>query len=108
MTRWPLVREKAFEEFNNSTARNGWPEIRFLGIDGLPNSGQTWVDRRLLTATIAVPANAGKATEMLVHALQTDILPKEMTFTVSKSYPPIEELGKCAVLEPARSGGRRW
>ena len=47
-------------------------EAAFIGCDGLPNTGQSWVRSGLLTATVFVPPNAGQAIEMLVHAIRTE------------------------------------
>src|SRR5436305_1785001 len=45
-------------------------------------------------ATIVVPANTGKAIEMLTQALNTGTLPPAKTLTVAQSFPAIEELSK--------------
>ena len=55
---------KAFQEELNLAARERWLKLPYIGCDGLPNSGQTWVRRGLLTATILVPPNAGTAPPM--------------------------------------------
>ena len=88
--------KKAFEEIADSVQRDKWLAIPRLGIDGMPDTGQVWVQRGLLTATIVVPTNAGKAVEMLAHALQTGVMPPERTFVGARSYPTIEELAKKA------------
>ena len=36
---------------------------------------------------------AGQALEMLVHSLQTGLIPPEMTLSAPHSYPAIETLG---------------
>jgi hypothetical protein len=51
----------------------------------------------LLAATIIVPANSGKAIEMLAHAVQTGTLPAEKTLTATSSYPSLEELSRKAI-----------
>lgn len=83
---------KAFQQLPEGAARDHWLKLPYLGCDGLPNSGQTWVRQRLLTATIYIPPNAGTAVEMLAHAIQTGSVPPEQTLTVPVSYPTIELL----------------
>ena len=83
---------KAFEQLPDGPARDGWLKLPYLGCDGLPNSGQTWVRRGLLTATVYIPPNAGTAVEMLFHAMQNGTMPKEQTLTVPVSYPDLAQL----------------
>jgi ribose transport system substrate-binding protein len=83
---------KAFEECND------WKEqlatMPFLGCDGLPKTGQEWLRRNLLTATIFIPPNADRAIEMMVKSIQTGELPSETTFTAAKSLPALEVLAQ--------------
>ena len=83
---------KAFEELPAGKARDHWLSLPFLGCDGLPKSGQTWVRQGSLTATIYIPANAGKAVDMLVQALYTGTMPPEQTLTVPVSIPAVDSL----------------
>lgn len=83
---------KAFEEQPDGKARDHWLSLPYLGCDGLPNSGQAWVRKGLLKATIYLPANAGKAVDMLTQALRTGTMPPEQTLTVPVSIPAIESL----------------
>lgn len=87
---------KAFEQIADATQRQSWLALPYLGIDGASKTGQAWVQRGQLTATIVVPTNAGKAVDMLAHALQTGNLPPEKTLTTPKSYPAVEDLAKKA------------
>ena len=87
-----LGARKAFEELPAGAGRDRWLSLPFLGCDGLPNSGQTWVRKGLLTATIYIPANAGKALDMLVQALRGGSMPAEQTLTVPVSIPALESL----------------
>lgn len=89
-----LGAKKAFQEASDSAARDRWISIPYLGIDGMPKTGQAWVQRGTLTATVVVPTNTGKAIEMLAHALHTGTVPPEKTVTLAKSFPAIEELAK--------------
>jgi ribose transport system substrate-binding protein len=87
-----LGARRAFKEMIDVAAREYWLSLPFIGCDGLPNSGQTWVRKGLLAATIYVPPNAGKALEMLVNAIQAGPMPPERTLTVPVSYSAIEVL----------------
>lgn len=83
---------KAFEELPEGPARDRWLSLPYLGCDGLPNSGQAWVRRGSLAATVYIPPNAGKGLEMLVEALNTGSMPEEKTITIPISFPPIDTL----------------
>jgi ribose transport system substrate-binding protein len=100
-----LGARKAFQEAGDSTARDRWLAMPYLGIDGMPKTGQAWVQRGLLTATIIVPTNTGMAIEMLAQALQTGSMPPEKTVTVPRSFPTIEELAKKVAQKSRAAGG---
>jgi len=100
-----LGARKAFQEASDSLARDRWLAMPFLGIDGMPKTGQVWVQRGLLTATIIVPTNTGIAIEMLAHALQTGTMPPEKTVTVPRSFPMIEELARKVEQKSRAAGG---
>jgi ribose transport system substrate-binding protein len=83
---------KAFQEILNEVDLDRWMKIPFLGCDGVPKTGQSWVRSGLLTATIFTPPNTGQAIEMLVDAMQNKKILPERAFTVAASIPPIESL----------------
>jgi ribose transport system substrate-binding protein len=83
---------RAFQEKNDDVARTRWLSMPYIGVDGLPKTGQAFVRSGLLTATIIVPANTPLAMEMLVNAIQKGVQPAPLTFTVSVSFPSVEEL----------------
>ncbi len=83
---------KAFQELPDSVARQRWLSLPFIGCDGLPKTGQVWVTRGLLTATIFAGPNTGQALEMLVKSLQSGIIPPERTLTPASSIPSLEAL----------------
>ena len=83
---------KAFGEINNESDRERWLNLPFTGIDGLPKTGQTWVQKGLLATTIVVPPNAGLAIEALAKAIHTKTPLPECFLTDPKSYPAIEDL----------------
>jgi len=103
-----LGARKAFQEEINLALRERWLKLPYIGCDGLPNSGQTWVRRGLLTATIFVPPNSGTALEMLVEAIQNGALPAERSLTTPVSIPGLNELAasfaeKTRVLSAGRT-----
>ncbi len=81
---------KAFEECRE--LHGHWQKIPFLGCDGLPKTGQEWVHRNLLTATIVIPPNADLAIEMMAKSIATGTLPPECKFTTTKPFPALEVL----------------
>jgi ribose transport system substrate-binding protein len=83
---------KAFQELPSEVDKERWLRLPFLGCDGLPNTGQSWVRSGLLTATIYVPANTGQAIEMLVEGLQNGKIPAERILTKAVSMPALEAL----------------
>jgi ribose transport system substrate-binding protein len=87
-----LGARKAFEDELNLAARERWLKLPYIGCDGLPNSGQTWVRSGLLAATIFVPPNAGTALEMLVEAIQNGAVPAERSLIVPVSNPTLDVL----------------
>lgn len=100
--------KKAFQQFSHEgEGRDHWTSIPFIGVDGVPKTGQTWVRSGVLTATIIAPPNAGTALEMLVRALQTAVVPPELTLVSPHSYPELESLSSNALkkLHVAKSVG---
>jgi ribose transport system substrate-binding protein len=87
-----LGARKAFQELPDNAGRQRWLSLPFIGCDGLPKTGQAWVKRGLLTATIFAGPNTGQALEMLVKALQTGIIPPENTLTTPISIPALDVL----------------
>jgi ribose transport system substrate-binding protein len=83
---------KAFQEVSDETLRNRWLALPYTGCDGMPKTGQAWVKRGLLAATIINPANTGKALDMLMHALQVGTMPADRTMTVPVSFPALDAL----------------
>jgi ribose transport system substrate-binding protein len=83
---------KAFEECRRD--QEGWKKIPFLGCDGMPKTGQEWVRRGLLAATIHIPTNADLGIEMMARAINNGTMPLERTFTVAKPLPSYEVLSQ--------------
>jgi ABC-type sugar transport system substrate-binding protein len=87
-----LGARKAFQEVSDGAARNRWLNLPYLGCDGLPKTGQAWVNSGLLTATVISPPMAGQAIEIMSKALHSGIAPAEHTLVPQQSYPAIESL----------------
>jgi ribose transport system substrate-binding protein len=83
---------KAFQEVQSEIERERWLSLPFLGCDGLPKTGQTWLRSGALTATILVPPNAGQALDLLVNAIQRKRMPEEWVWTKPESLPPLAAL----------------
>jgi len=83
---------KAFQELPNGETRDRWLNLPFTGCDGMPKTGQAWVQSWLLAATVIVPANAGQAVEMFAHAVRTGTIPAERTLTKPLSFPTLDAL----------------
>jgi len=85
---------KAFQELPDNAARDRWLSLPFIGCDGMPGTGQAWVKKGLLAATIIVPPNAGKAIEMLERAAQDSSMPTERTLSEPISFPALDQLAE--------------
>jgi ribose transport system substrate-binding protein len=68
--------------------------IPFTGCDGVTKTGQDWVRRGLLKATIITAPAAGTALELLAKAVNAGSMPPDRTLIPPKSFPAIAELGK--------------
>lgn len=93
-----LGARKAVEEC--AELRESWRKIPFLGCDGMPKTGQEWVRRGLLTATVFSPPTAGIAIELMARFIQHGTMPPVCTLTETRSIPALEELARNA------TGGR--
>jgi len=87
-----LGARRAFQELTGGTDRDHWLGLPFIGCDSLPNTGQTYVHRGILRATIIVPANAGQAIKALATALRTKQQPPECIFISASSFPLLSSL----------------
>jgi hypothetical protein len=74
--------------------REKWQQLPFTGVDGVTKTGQEWVRRGLLQATIITAPAAGTALEMLAKAVHSGMMPPERTLLPPRSYPSIAELQK--------------
>jgi ribose transport system substrate-binding protein len=83
---------KAFAGMGNLAERDRWLRLPFVGCDGVPKTGQTWVRTGTLAATVVIPPTAGRALAIVHQALQTGVKPPERSFTTPESFPPVEQL----------------
>lgn len=89
-----LGARRAFEEVPETHAGNGWLSLPFTGCDGVPRTGQEWVRRGLLAATIVIPTIAGQALEIMAKAIRSGVQPPPLTTRNSSSFPAIEEISR--------------
>jgi ribose transport system substrate-binding protein len=83
---------KAFQEHADEAVRDKWLSLPFVGCDGLPNTGQEYVRRGQLAATVVLPAITTLALETLVHAIPMGTQPPELALAIPISFPSIEDL----------------
>jgi ABC-type sugar transport system substrate-binding protein len=94
---------KAFEEISNREERAKWLSLPFIGTNGLPKTGQTWVRSGSLAATVVTPPMAGQAVQLMANALRTGANVPERTVTMLQSFPPIGKLAKVSSLQTVGS-----
>jgi ribose transport system substrate-binding protein len=83
---------KAMQDASDEAVREKWSRVPFTGCDGLVNTGQTFVRKGMLAATVVVPPNTQPALEMLVAAIEQGKNPMEQVLTIPSSFPPLPEL----------------
>lgn len=83
---------KAFQDHTTGALRDRWLSLPFLGCDGVPTTGQAWVQSGLLTGTVVIPAITGKAIELLVNTFRGGLVAPERSLTVPASFPAVEKL----------------
>jgi len=72
--------------------REQWLSIPFTGCDGVSKTGQEWVRRGLLKATVITAPAAGIALEILAKAFSDGTMPPARTLIPPRSFPAVEEL----------------
>lgn len=87
-----LGARRAFEQQTTGQERESRTRLPFLGVDGLPRTGQAWVRQGSLTATVIVPPTAGEALETLVNAMRAGIQPAEQALMSPHSFPDPRDL----------------
>ena len=84
---------KAFEQSTHEL-RQSWRQIPFLGCDGMPHTGQEWLRRGLLTATVFNPPTAPLAIDLVAGFLRSGTMPPPRTLTEARSIPEVAMLVK--------------
>lgn len=87
-----LGARRAFEDQGKGAQNNHRSQLPFLGVDGLPQTGQAWVRQGLLAATVVIPAVTPNALEALVGAINKGVQPPERTLVAPESFPRIQDL----------------
>jgi len=87
-----LGAKKGIQEQTSGEERKTKSRLPFLGVDGLPRTGQEWVRQRLLTATVVVPAITATALEIVVAAIREQSQPPERTLLPPRSFPEPDAL----------------
>jgi ribose transport system substrate-binding protein len=87
-----LGARKALSGITDANQRSAWLRLPFVGCDGLPETGQVFVRKGLLTATVVYPLVAAIALEMYVKAKSTNTPIAERTFAGPTSFPALESL----------------
>jgi ribose transport system substrate-binding protein len=72
--------------------REQWLSIPFTGCDGVTKTGQDWVRRGLLKASIITAPAAGIALEILAKAFNAGSMPPDRTLIPPQSFPAVEQL----------------
>ncbi len=86
---------KAFVDLTEKD-REDWLNLPFTGCDGVTKTGQEWVRRGWLRATIITAPAAGIALEILAKAVDTGAMPADRTLLPPRSFPEIGELRSAA------------
>jgi ribose transport system substrate-binding protein len=83
---------RAFGEIRDTQERDAWLNLPFLGCDGLPSTGQQYVSRKLLKATVVTPALAGTALHEFMQWRNNGKKLPERLLVGSTSYPVVDAL----------------
>jgi ribose transport system substrate-binding protein len=83
---------RAVKDMLTGEERRMWLSIPYIGCDGMPGTGLSWVNNGDMTATVVVPPNAGTAIETFVKAAKAGIQPPERNLTTAVSYPELMKL----------------
>jgi ribose transport system substrate-binding protein len=83
---------RALNEISDSAERANWLNMPILGCDGLQETGQQYVRRGILTATVTTPAVAGMALELFAKWKAHEAPIPERSLVPSTSFPTIAAL----------------
>jgi ribose transport system substrate-binding protein len=83
---------KALLDVAHPGEREVWQSLPYLGVDGVPNTGQAWVRARTLKATVITPPTAGEALLMMAGALTRHASVAERKLIAPTSFPSLDAL----------------
>lgn len=83
---------KAFSELSDVTERTNWLRLPFLGCDGVPETGQQFVRKGQLAATIIYPLVASIALELYWRGKNSGAAIPERTMAAPTSFPVLQAL----------------
>lgn len=92
-----LAARKVFQSVGDLSERDRWMAIPFVGVDGLPRTGQAWVRDGMMTATVIMPPCAGHALTLMMDALTKQKPVPEKNWLPPQSFPALE------ALQPAKT-----
>lgn len=95
------MEKQTMEKQNAGSSPNQKSRLPFLGVDGLPKTGQAWVRQGILAATVIVPPVTSHALDALVAALQNRAPQPERTLVAPESFPAPGALTATSATEPA-------
>jgi ABC-type sugar transport system substrate-binding protein len=75
-----------------SSSGSLWQNLRYTGVDGLPDGGQKMVRQGSLAATVVLPITSGIALEQLVESRSKGLKPPIETLISPHSFPDINSL----------------
>jgi len=81
----------AIDSMSNPAERSYWKQLQLLGCDGSKGSGEVWVNKGLLRATVRRPILAGKAITLMQRALSGQEVDGH-TLLIPESYPDLNTL----------------
>ena len=87
-----LAARKVFQGVSDIMERERWMSTPFVGVDGLPKTGQAWVRDELLSATVIMPPCAGHAVTLMMEALTEQKPVPEKNWLPPQSFPAMDEL----------------
>ena len=87
-----MAARKVFQSVSDVTEREHWMNVPFVGVDGLPKTGKSWVREGSLTATVVMPPSAGHALKLMIESLSNPTAVLEKNWLPPESFPPVAEL----------------
>jgi ribose transport system substrate-binding protein len=87
-----LGARRAIEERAVGLKQDHKSGLSFLGVDGLPLTGQAWVQQGILAATVIVPPTTSHALGALVATIQGRPQQTERTLVAPESFPALDRV----------------